>query len=192
MTARDLSAGMASGVQAGVVRPILFYEGEFVDDTETTVYLRLWSGYGSLSWDGKTWTGAGHLLGLSPLGENAELRAEGFTVSLSGMTPEAVARALAEVRSGKPGRIWIGLLDAAGAVIANPYLIQEGRFDTATLVDPGDAPLDISAAYEGELIDLERSRERRWTPEDQALDHPGDRGFDMVAQLQDAAFVWGR
>ena len=415
MTARDLTTAMATAVQAGVVRPALLYEGEFVSPgTETATFLRLWSGYGDLSWDGKTWTGAGHLLGLSPLGENSELRAEGFTVSLSGMSSEDVSRALQEVRSGKPGKLWLGLLKAdaylslpgvsgnysttpdsaaftfagdidfrfraalvdwtpsaqqtliakfgfegnqsfilrvnttgvlvltwtadgsadrnatstaavsaadgaikwvrvtldvdngaggcsarfytsddydpasgtgtwtqlgstvtaagvssvfdstavvelgartggttnplngaiyyaeirngidgtvvarfdptrfkasestavmatgetwtintsggtparivsAGEVlIADPYLIGSGKFDTASFEDAGNAPLIISAAYEGELIDLDRSRERRWTPEDQALDYDGDKGFDQVAQLQDAVFTWGR
>lgn len=193
MTARDLTAGMTTEVQAATVHPILLYEGEFADPaTEATTYLRLWTGYGDLSWDGNTWTGAGHLLGLSPLGENTELRAEGFSVSLSGMTTEAVSRALQEVRQGKPGRIWIGALNSSGTVIADPYELQEGKFDIATIDDPGDAPCVIEAVYEGELIDIDRARERRWTHEDQQLDYPGDQGFEQVPQLQDMVLTWGR
>jgi len=408
MSERDLTDLMVAEVQAPVLRPILLYEGEFADpDTEVATYLRLWTGYGNLSWDSKTWTGAGHLLSLSPFSENTELRAEGFSVGLSGQTAEMVSRALQEVRQGKPGKIWLGMLtpvvylelpgvsgnyaytldsasnsvtsdidirakiaaddwtpaatmdivdkrnvsnisyvlrlvatsgrlnfawsvdgttepsisstvsptvsdgdvlwvrvtadfDAtpsytikfwtspdgvvwtqlgstvtgagsgtifdgtsrlsvgasyagassqfagkiyyaevrngidgaivatfdpkrytAGAltavmttgetwtvnqsggtparivfagdeVLADPYLVQEGKFDIATLDDPGNAPCNIEAVYEGELIDLDRARERRWTKEDQALDYPTDRGFDQGPQLQDVVFTWGR
>lgn len=193
MSERNLTAPMAAEVQAPVVRPILLYEGEFADpNTEAATFLRLWSGYGSLTWDSKTWTGAGHLLGLSPMGENTELRAEGFSVSLSGQTVEAVSRALQEVRQGKPGKVWLGMLNAAGAVLADPYLVQEGKFDIATIDDPGNKPCVIDAVYEGELIDLDRPRERRWTRDDQSLDYADDRGFDQVPLLQDAVFTWGR
>jgi hypothetical protein len=50
----------------------------------------------------------------------------------------------------------------------------------------------ISARYESRLIDLDRSRQRRYTPEDQTLNVPGDLGFEYVAGLQDMQIFWGR
>jgi hypothetical protein len=45
---------------------------------------------------------------------------------------------------------------------------------------------------ESRLIDLERSRERRYTSEDQKIDYPNDKGLEFIADLQDKEIVWGR
>ena len=39
---------------------------------------------------------------------------------------------------------------------------------------------------------IEKPRERRYTSEDQKLDHPDDRGFEYVPALQDMPIFWGR
>ena len=41
------------------------------------------------------------------------------------------------------------------------------------------------------LIDLDRSRARRFTSEDQKIDYPDDKGLEMVASLQDTVIIWG-
>jgi hypothetical protein len=50
----------------------------------------------------------------------------------------------------------------------------------------------VSISYESRLIDLERSRESRYTNEDQQRAFPGDRGFEFVPSLQDLSLTWGR
>src|SRR5688572_7778743 len=122
MPDRDLTAGMATEVQAPVIRPCILYQGNFEGGT-----LRFWTGVGNLSWNGHTWTGGGNLLGISPLSESGQVENTGFTVSLSGMPSAAIAIALANARQGKPGKIWLALLDAAGEVIPDPFLAQEGK-----------------------------------------------------------------
>jgi hypothetical protein len=42
------------------------------------------------------------------------------------------------------------------------------------------------------MIDLQRPRERRYTHEDQQIDHPGDMGFEYVSQLQELNLAWGK
>ena len=42
------------------------------------------------------------------------------------------------------------------------------------------------------LIDLNRSRVRRYTNEDQQIDYPTDVGFEYVQSLQDFEIKWGR
>jgi hypothetical protein len=75
--------------------------------------------------------------------------------------------------------------------VADPVLQFEGRLDVPAIED-GEDTATIAISYESELIDLERARERRYTPEDQAIDYPGDLGFAYVAALQDAQITWGR
>lgn len=183
--ARDLTASVITQLQSASVTVGILFEGEFASG-----WVRLWSGIGSLSWDGKTWTGTGNLLGISGIDETAEVRASGMTVSLSGVPSDLLSAALGDARSGRIGRVYLAFF-SGGSIVADPILQFEGRLDVPAIED-GPETATISISYESELIDLERARERRYTPEDQAIDFPGDLGFDYVASLQDAQITWGR
>lgn len=183
--ARDLTAGVITQLQAASVEVGVLFEGEFASG-----WVRLWSGVGTLSWDGKSWSGVGTLLGISGIDETNEIRASGLTVSLSGVPSDLLSAALGDARSGKTGRVYLAFF-SSGSIVADPILQFEGRLDVPAIEDGPDTAT-ISISYESELIDLERARERRYTPEDQAIDFPGDLGFDYVAALQDAQITWGR
>lgn len=183
--ARDLTASVITQLQAASVEVGVLFEGEFASG-----WVRLWSGVGTLSWDGKSWSGVGTLLGISGIDETNEIRASGLTVSLSGVPSDLLSAALGDARSGKTGRVYLAFF-SGGSIVADPILQFEGRLDVPAIEDGPDTAT-ISISYESELIDLERARERRYTPEDQAIDFPGDLGFDYVASLQDAQITWGR
>jgi hypothetical protein len=183
--ARDLTAGVATAVAATTVRPVLFYEGEY-----STGILRLWSGLGSFSWNAQTWTGAGQMLGLAPVEELSDVRAVGFAVSLSADASALLSLNLGAARQGLLGKVWIGFFDSAGALIDDPYLAFQGRFDVPDILDAGEQAT-ISARYESRLADLDRPRERRYTDEDQSLDYPTDPGFEFVTRLPDKQVIWG-
>jgi hypothetical protein len=181
---RDLTAGLEAEVIADSLRPVLLYAGDFTGGT-----LRLWTGAGTLVWMGENWVGAGDLLGVSEIDESADIRANGVTLSLSGLNPSVISAALGQARQGLPGQVWIGALAADGTLIADPCLIFEGRLDVPEIDDSGDT-CTVSISYESRLIDLERPRERRITHEDQQIDYPGDRGRGYVTVLQAAVVVW--
>lgn len=183
--ARDLTASVITQLQAASVEVGVLFEGEFASG-----WVRLWSGVGTLSWDGKSWSGVGTLLGISGIDETNEIRASGLTVSLSGVPSDLLSAALGDARSGKTGRVYLAFF-SGGSIVADPILQFEGRLDVPAIED-GPETATISISYESELIDLERARERRYTPEDQQIDFPGDLGFDYVASLQDAQITWGR
>lgn len=184
--ARDLSGAVATAVAAATVRPVVFYEGVFATGT-----LRLWSGVGPFQWNGQTWTGAGEMLDVSPIEELSDVRAAAFHVSLSGDAGAILSINLGAARNGLPGKVWIGFFDAAGALIVDPFLAFQGRFDVPEILDEG-ARASIQARYESRLIDLDRPRIRRYTDEDQRLDYPNDPGFEFVPALQDVEIFWGR
>lgn len=183
---RALTAGMLAAMATGDLRPLILYEGEFSGGT-----VRLFTGYGSLDWNGYTWTGSGQMLDITAIQEVSDLQAVNFTVSLNGELPSLIALALGQVRRGKSGSVWLGLLDASNALIADPFLCFKGRADRPDIV-PDPTHTIISVAYESRLIDAARRRERRYTSEDQQIDYPGDLGFDYVPSLQDTQFTWGR
>lgn len=189
MAERALTAEMLAEIASGILRPALFFEGEY-DSGGSAVYARLWTGAGDLDWGGSTWYGGGKLLSISPIEEPSTLQAVGFSVSMSGIASADVSRALQSMRKKRSGELWLGLFDASSALIANPYLLRRGRFNFSVISDDGETAT-IEARYEDRLILLEIPRMRRYTTEDQALRLAGDLGFDQVPELQDTQDVWG-
>lgn len=184
--ARSLTASLLAALQAGVVKPAFFFEGEFSGGT-----IRLWSGLGTYSWNGYEWTGAGNLISLGPITEANTTSANGFTVSLSGQLSSLVAIALAQCRTGLPGKVWLGCFDTNDSLIADPFKALDGRLDVPSIEDAGTVTT-ISVNYESRLIDMTVARERRYTDQDQKIDYPQDTGFHFVPSLQDKPLPWGK
>ena len=138
------------------------------------------------------WRGVGTLIELAPFDETVDLRATGISIRTKAVGSEDVAAALADLANGKTGFIRLALLDAAGAIIPDPRVIFRGRLDTAEIDDSNPEEPVINLQYEGELVDLERLREWRFTAEHQQLLYPGDTGLRYVAGLQDQDIMWGR
>lgn len=183
--ARDLTAGFITEISAQQLQAALLAAFEF--DSGTT---RVWSGYGNVTWDGNTYTGVGDLGSVENITESEEIKANGTSVTLTGVPSAAVSLALLEDYQGRPAHIWFAVMDTAGVIIDDPYEVFSGRMDVMELVDDGDnATLGIS--LESDLIDLQKSRERRYTPEDQKIEYPDDLGLDFVAFIQDAEITWG-
>lgn len=103
---RDLPAAFADALGKKDLRPVLFYEGQFADG-----WLRLWTGYGEITWGGRTWTGAGTLLGFGTVEEVQQVVAAGTPITLSGIPVELVEMAIAQARQGAPGRVYLGLFN---------------------------------------------------------------------------------
>jgi hypothetical protein len=184
--ARDLGAALISEVQAGTVRPVLLFEGVFATGT-----LNAWTGVGTLSWDSKSWVGTGAFGSVSAIEETDQVVASGIQVALNGIASTNVSLALQSCRQGAAGKVWLALLDSAGAIVGTPYLAFSGRLDVPVIDEGGDSAT-ITIAYESRLADLERPRIRRYTDEDQRAEYPGDLGFQYVAGLQDKPIPWGQ
>ncbi len=185
--ARDLSAAFIAQLEAETKSVALFYTGEFATGT---VYL--WSGLGEIDFGGNTYVGFGGVLtSISRVKETSDIKAQGITIALSGITEEFRSLVLAEARQGKPGSIFIGFIADDGSVIADPAIAFEGRLDVPSMHDNGQDIL-INITYENRLRDLERLREFRNTNESQKILFPDDIGFEYVPSLQDWNGSWGR
>lgn len=96
-----------------------------------------------------------------------------------------------ELRRDK-ARMYLGFINEDfTTLIADPFLIFDGRMDTAEIADGGDTAT-ITLTAESRLRDLERVRTRRYTDADQQSRFPGDKGLEYVPSLQDKQIVWGR
>jgi len=183
--ARSLTAAMLTALAAGTVRPCPIAEIEVAGG-----FVRAWNGIGDLLFGGQNYTGLGDLAGVSPVKESSDIRANNVQFQLSGIPAAMMSTALGSVRWNKSAKLWLGLLDASEALIADPYLMFSGFTDVPAIEESG-ATARISISAESRLVDLKRSRVRTYTPEDQRRDYPADKGFDFVAGLQDAQIIFG-
>jgi hypothetical protein len=183
---RAMTADYLAAIQSAALRPALFVEANF---TSGPIYV--WSGVGSITWGGHTWTGLGSFGNVSMIEEGATVEAKGITLTLSGIDPTMLTGILDEFQVGLPVIVSLGLFDAAGALIANPVGCFVGQMDQPTL-DVTGTSATISINCESRLIEMNVAVDRRYTNEDQQRDYPGDRGLEFVNSIQEAQIYWGR
>lgn len=180
---RSLTTDFKTELTATRKEPIFLFEGLFDSGA-----LRLWTGYGDISWDSKTWSGSGNLASISPVEETTDIQAPGVAFKLSGIPSAILALVDGEDYQGRTCSLWLGFLDSDGDVIADPYEVFRGLMDVMEDVEDG-ITATVTLRAENALVDLERPVERRYTPEDQKLVDADDTFFDYVADLQERPIV---
>jgi hypothetical protein len=186
-----MSSAMLTALQGPVLRPALFLMATFNSGgTIETVYM--WTGLGSITWNGQTWLGLGSLLEVSTAEEGATVEAKGIAFTLSGIDVASLANALQDFQVGLPVQIWLGLFDNSSppSLIADPITTWAGKMDQPVL-DVGGETASIAINCETRLIEMNCSVERRYTHDDTQLEHPGDLGCSFVNGLQEITVSWG-
>lgn len=189
---RQIGSPVEAELLAETLTPIGLVELDF-----DSGFVRLWTGTRPLSWNGFTWTGVGTLGQIGAIEETSELRAVGLQLSLSGIPTELFGSpsqsvlqiTLGETWQNRSAKVYYGVLNTQGVLIGDPFQIFGGKMDQMAIVEGETATITLTC--ESALIDLERTRARRYTPEDQRAEYPLDAGFDMVSTLQDAEVKWG-
>lgn len=152
--------------------------------------VRVWDGVGSITWGGNTYVGLGYLGAISPIEESADTRANGIVLSVSGVPSSLIATVLGDNYNRREVSVWIGALDAVGALVADPELAFTGKMNNVDF-DKGEKSSVIRIHAESRLVDLLRPRERRYTHEHQQIDYPGDLGLEYMARAQSTPLQWG-
>jgi hypothetical protein len=183
---RTLTSGMLGVTTADIVRPAYFVRMVF----DSSV-LNIWSGIGDLAFGGNTYTGTGDLLSISEITETADIQATGIKVSLTGIKTSFIAIAKDQDYQGRVLNVSLGAFDASGSLIADPVIVFSGFMDTMTISESGQYST-ITVSVENKLISFERSKVRRYTAEDQKIDHPTDKGFEFVTSIVQKQIIWGR
>lgn len=182
---RSISTDMVVASQGAVLSPALLVQITFASGT-----YYLWTGYGSITWGGNTFLGTGTLGKVDPATDTSDLSAQGVVFTLEGVDPTMLALAIGDVQQGLPAKMWLGIMSSAVALIADPVLIFSGLTDVCRVTDDGPT-CTISLTCENKLARLSIPASRRFTADDQAIDWPGDRGFDFVPALQDSSITFG-
>lgn len=179
-----MSAGMLTAITSASLQPAIFVEAYFA-----TGPIRVWTGFGSISWNGHTWQGLGTLGSISVIEEGSNVEAKGITLTLSGFDATLLADVLGEFQLGLSVTIWLGMF-SSGSIISTPIVSWAGRMDQPT-IDVDGQTATISINCESRLIDMNVSVLRRYTNDDQQIDYPGDRGMEFVASLIERTLYFG-
>ena len=159
--------------------------------SEAPAELNLWNGIGDLAFGGNTYTGTGDLLSISQITETSDISATGINVSLTGIKTSFIAIAKNHEYQGRPLTVSLGAFNTSGDLIADPVIVFSGFMDTMTISESG-AYSSIGISVENKLVSFERTKVRRYTAEDQKIDHPTDKGFEYVTAIVQKEIIWGR
>ena len=188
---RGLTAAMVAAMAAGLQRPIFFVELETAGGVH-----RFHNRMGERTWNSQTWQGVGSLLGFSAASESNGITAHGFVLSLSGALKNSTTQldlgeALTDIRANKPVTVWLGELDAAGAVIAAPAVIFGGIVSMSQIVS-GGLRVGVQIHCESRLVVLQQANGSLLTPQEQERLFPGDKGLEFVPKLPGQTIIWGQ
>jgi hypothetical protein len=182
---RPMSSAMLAAIQAPVLRVAVFAQMTFTSGT-----VCVWSGTGTVTWNGQTWAGIGDLLGLAPTADGTTVEARGISIKLSGLDLAMLAEIQNAYRIGLPAVVYFGLFDSGWSLIASPITSWAGRMD-APEVDVEADKATISIECESRMIDMNTAVDRRVTHQDQQMNWPGDNGHMFVPGLQELTTFWG-
>lgn len=183
--ARSIGATNTTEVAKSQVSPVFLMEFNF------STVLRFWTGIGPLSWDSKTWTGSGDVIKLSDVSETTRVEAHGAAFQLVATDQTLISLALTEDIQGRVCSLYLGFLDSAGALVADPVGPWDFLMDVFSIDDdPANPTLTLTA--ESYLAALERDKIRRYTLDDHKIDFPTDKGLEFVPVIQDVEITWGQ
>jgi hypothetical protein len=83
-----------------------------------------------------------------------------------------------------------GALNQTTGAVIESITVFAGRMDVMTITDDGQSAV-INFSVENKLVDFQRTRESRYTHEEQIRRYAGDNGLEYVAGLQDKTIYWG-
>jgi hypothetical protein len=183
--ARTIPAALLASTTAPQLAPFTATRMDF--DSGTVCY---WTGYGVITIDGNGYQGIGTLGSISAIEETEDLSARGITLQLSGIPSALVALALTEDYQGRTASVMFGALNESTGAVIESITVFAGRMDVMTITDDGSTAV-INFSVENKLVDFQRTRESRYTHEEQLRRYPGDNGLEYVAGLQDKTIYWG-
>jgi hypothetical protein len=183
---RGFPANVATALAQQHVAIVTFAKLEFPSGT---IYVH--NSLGTYTWDSQDWLGVGDLGSISQVEEGIDVSPYAITLTLSGLDATISGAALTEDYFMRPVTVYMGVLDADDALIADPTQIWAGFMDQMNVslgADGGDA---IQLIAESELSRFDVSRNLMYTNAAQQERYSGDLFFSHIHKVQGAKFNWG-
>ena len=152
---------------------------------------RMWSGIGTLTWNGNTFAGIGKLGHVVAAGETAELRTTETSYQMNGIIDATgLNDFISNPVRGGIAKAWLAFLDDNEQVIASPIQIDQTVIDTANVHYAASGEATLTLRGTSAVFDFRRPRGRYLTNEQLQADYPGDTGFDRIPKLANRVVSW--
>lgn len=163
-----------------------FVELHFADGT-----VRLCSYTQTFNWGGFDWIGLGSLGKISPIDESAGVGATAMIFGLNIAQTSILALAVGSVENyrGRDAKLYFCPLDDNGALIDTPEICWRGMMDCVSVGIDG-VEGQIALKCETSAYGLKRRPSMRLNAAQQRQRHPGDSGFDFLADLIARPSLW--
>lgn len=155
--------------------------------------VRLWTGNASKSFNDISgsgdYLGVGTFGGISTVTETTEIAAKTMDLTLSGIPTEYVSLALSGAYRGRDAVVYLILFNTNMTSYEQVTLFR-GYMDQM-LIQEGAEFSNITVKCESRLIELNRTKDVRYTDEAQKQLYPDDKGLEFVASMADKSIYWG-
>lgn len=181
---RGLDATTEAASQAAVIAPVALVKLEFPDGN-----VCLWTGLGTLEYDGDTYTGAGDLGVIGPIDEDSDLARNTLEIGLRGLPNDIVSIVLSQQYQGRPATVYVGYLDPTTMQLTGVPTPFPGKMDFPTISLGKNC--QVMLRIEDEFATLDRPKVRRYNDADQQSRFSGDKGLEFVEQTTEKQINWG-
>ena len=161
----------------------------------TLVYLGIDTGsrytdhYKDLTYDGNTYTASSLFLGSSEVQETADVAVNTLTLKFSGADLTIISLLLNNNYMNKPAKVYRGFLDDSQALIADPFLLFDGRISNFALEENATTS-SINIIVTSHWADFEKTSGRRTAENSQKLYFPNDKGMEFASKTAQK-IKWG-
>ena len=183
---RGFPSNVLTALSSDHVALVTFAKLEFPSGT-----LYLHNSLGTYTWGGNDWLGTGDLGEISQLEEGAQISPYKISLSLSGLDATISGAALTEDYYLQPVTVYLGVLDANDALIANPTVVWEGAMDQMELSVGATDGDTIVLTAESELARFDKASNLKYTDAQLQSDFSGDLAFEFMADIEGAKIRWG-
>jgi hypothetical protein len=180
---RSLTAGVIAELATNKLNPVeLIYLG-----ISTGTYYT--DHYKNLTFDGNTYTASSLFLGSSEVQENADVAVNTLSLKFSGADTTIISLLLNNNYMNKPVKVYRGFLNDSQELIADPFLLFDGRISSFTLEeDTTSSSVNIIVA--SHWADFEKTSGRRTAENSQKIYFPNDKGMEFASKTAQR-IKWG-
>ncbi len=151
----------------------------YLDHLEGPV--RLWTGTGTVSWDGSDWLGVGAFGTISGVEQSAEIAQHELAFSLSGVDPRIISLTTGSVRN-RDATLYARWLSSGNVWFQDSVILWKGIMDHLTSREDGGTAM-IELLTHSPLFNWEQAPNVAYTNEEQQFLYEGDTGFDRIVSL---------
>ena len=180
---RSLTAGVIAELATNKLNPVeLIYLG-----ISTGTYYT--DHFSNLTFNGNTYTSSSLFLGSSEVQETADVSVNNLTLKFSGADTTIISLLLNNDYMNKPANLYRGFLDDTGTLIADPFLLFEGRIANFSLEENATTS-SINIIIASHWADFEKVQGRRTSENSQKLLFSTDKGMEFASHTSQK-IKWG-